>query len=90
MSDPLDSEGPPHSHTTPRTVRSAIGAKLEALEPDGKMMAKIDIYGLKIDERGCKLVIRVNRCAQNFAHAPGHLSYILQRYQRESRRVRAI
>jgi hypothetical protein len=42
MSEPLDSEGPPHPHTTPRTVRSAIGANLEVLEPDGKMTAKID------------------------------------------------
>jgi hypothetical protein len=77
MSDPLDSEGPPHPHTPPRTVCSAIGANLEALEPEEEKMIKLDIiYGLKIDERGCKLVIRVNRSAQNFAHTSAHLSYI--------------
>ena len=74
MSEPLDSEHPLHPHSSRHTICSAIGAKLEALEPDGKMMAKIDIYGLKIDERGCKLVIRVNRSAQNFL-TPPHTSH---------------
>jgi hypothetical protein len=44
MSEPLDSEGTSHPHTTPRTVCSAIGAKLEALESGDIIMAKHDFF----------------------------------------------